>query len=107
MNLGRQHQILTARRRELVKHLRVVEHQLDAPAPRDFEDYSSERQGDEVLEALGHVEQAEVRRIDAALARIKDGRYGTCLECGSTISDGRLAVLPDTALCRRCASAKG
>jgi len=103
MRISQQQEILLSRKAALMKHLGKVEMELDAPAPRDFEDYASERQGDEVLEALGHAEQAELRRIDAALGRIKDGTYGVCLECGETISDARLAVLPDTALCRRCA----
>lgn len=107
MNLGKQQEVLLTRREELVGHLQKVEHELDAPAPKDFEDYSSERQGDEVLESLGHAELAELRRIDAALARIRDGSYGTCVDCGAPISDGRLAVLPDTAMCRTCASQRG
>lgn len=97
---------LLDRRAELVGHLERVEHELDAPAPKDWEDHSSERQGDEVLEALGQVELAEVRRIDAALRRIEAGTYGVCLDCGDTISEARLAVLPDTALCKDCAAKK-
>jgi RNA polymerase-binding transcription factor DksA len=104
MNLGHQEELLRERRAALVQHMTAMEHELDAPAPRDFEDFSTERQGDEVLEALGQAEQAEVRRIDAALARIAEGSYGICLECGTAISEARLAVLPDAALCRRCAS---
>ena len=80
-----------------------IEHALDAPMPKDWEDRSSERQGDEVLEALGHVEMAELKRIDAALERIEDGTYGNCLKCGETISDARLAAVPEAALCRNCA----
>ncbi len=41
-----------------------------------WEDSASERQGDEVLEALGSYDVAEMRQIDAALARIEDGSYG-------------------------------
>ncbi len=41
--------------------------------PKDWEDRSSERQGDEVLESLGQAELGEVRRIDAALGRITAG----------------------------------
>ena len=71
--------------------------------PKDWEDRSSERQGDEVLEALGHVELAELKRIDAALERIEDGTYGTCLKCDEPISDARLEAVPDAALCKNCA----
>lgn len=98
---------LLDRRAELVGRLQEVEHELDKTPTKDLEDFSSERQGDEVLEALGQVELAEVRRIDAALGRIEAGTYGECLGCGDMISEARLAVLPDTALCKECAAKNG
>jgi len=94
---------LLARRAELVGDLSDIEHALDAPATKDWEDRSSERQGDEVLEALGHVELNELKRIDAALARIEVGSYGTCVKCEGEISAPRLELLPDTPLCKECA----
>ena len=53
---------LTARRDELLASLTEIEDQLDDPVPKDWEDAASERQGDEVLTALGHAEEAELRR---------------------------------------------
>ena len=89
---------LKERRRELSGDITEIEHALDAPMPSDWEDRSSERQGDEVLEALGLADVAEIRRIDAALARMRDGSYGVCMKCGEQISEARLDPLPDTAL---------
>ena len=40
-----------------------------------------------------------IEEIDAALQRIADGRYGTCLTCGGTIPVKRLRALPSTRLC--------
>ncbi|WP_300018263.1 TraR/DksA C4-type zinc finger protein [uncultured Roseobacter sp.] len=97
-------QTLLARRAELVGHLTEMEHQLDETPTKDLEDFSTERQGDEVLEALGQAELNELRRIDAALARVAAGSYGICLECSDDISDARLAILPDTPLCKTCAA---
>ena len=57
----------------------------------------------EVLEALGLSDQAELRRIDAALARIEDGSYGVCVNCGEDIAPARLEAVPDTPLCVNCA----
>jgi RNA polymerase-binding transcription factor DksA len=105
MNINTQRTILKARRAELAGDLLQIEDQLDDTPTKDWEDRASERQGDEVLEALGHVELAELKRIDAALDRINDGTYGTCLSCGDPISDARLELLPDAALCRTCAHA--
>ena len=97
--------ILLARRAELVATLDRIEDALDDEPPKDWEDRASERQGDEVLEARGVSELAELRQIDAALARVAEGTYGTCMRCGATIAEARLAVLPATPLCRTCARA--
>ncbi|WP_296425243.1 TraR/DksA C4-type zinc finger protein [Yoonia sp.] len=103
MDIATQKQTLLTRRAELTAHLNKVEDQLDETPTKDLEDYSSERQGDPVLEALGRHELDALKRIDAALARIGAGTYGICLKCGEPISDARLELLPDTALCKACA----
>lgn len=95
--------ILTARRAELLGNLERIEDQLDDPVPKDWEDAASERQGDEVLSALGHSDQAELRRIDAALDRIEQDEYGFCVKCGLEIAPARLDLLPDTPFCAACA----
>ena len=103
MNLAEQKKLLTDRRAELTAHLIETEHSLDETPPKDWEDRSSERQGDEVLESLGHLELAEIKRIDAALHRIDDGGYGVCQTCGNTVLEERLKLLPDTPFCKNCA----
>jgi RNA polymerase-binding protein DksA len=45
---------------------------------------------------------AELHEVDAALARVKDGSYGTCLECGLPIPFGRLDAYPSAARCIAC-----
>ena len=103
MDITQRKSALLARRVELVGHLEQVEDALDETPSKDWEDRSSERQGDEVLEALGQSEQAELLRIDAALARIEAGTYGTCQKCGEDVSDARLDLLPATPFCKNCA----
>ena len=66
-----------------------------------------ERETDEVLEGEGRAGQVEMMAIRAALARIEEGTYGICLKCGEDISEARLNVLPDTALCKNCAAQIG
>ncbi|ABV92557.1 transcriptional regulator [Dinoroseobacter shibae DFL 12 = DSM 16493] len=95
---------LRARRAEIVGDLARIEDALDDTPPKDWEDRASERQGDEVLEALGHAEQAELTRIDAALDRIAKGIYGTCLKCGDPIAEARLKAVPTAPLCATCAA---
>ncbi len=94
---------LRARRAELVEELRDIEDRLDDEPPKDWEDRASERQGDEVLEALGSHDRDELRQIDAALDRIAGGTYGECVKCGEDISAERLAAVPAAPLCKNCA----
>ena len=103
MDITMREAALRARRAALTRHMAVVEQTLDETPPADWEDRASERQGDEVLESLGQADLAEVRRIDAALARVGAGTYGTCQSCGEAISAARLDLLPDTPFCKTCA----
>ncbi len=48
----------------------------------------------------------EIQRIDAALARIDQGEYGECIDCGEAIDPRRLAADPAAALCLACAEAR-
>jgi DnaK suppressor protein len=48
---------------------------------------------------------ADIRLVDAALARIKNGTYGLCLRCDETISLNRLGVIPHAAYCVNCQEA--
>lgn len=100
------HDLISAlrnRRNELVRELLEIEDNLDDALPKDWEDRSSERQGDEVLEALGKHDLIELRMIDSALARAKDGTFGICKNCGSEISRARLETIPETPFCKSCA----
>ena len=42
-------------------------------------------------------------RTERALAKLDDGTYGLCDNCGDPIAPGRLRALPDGVLCLRCA----
>ncbi|MDR3702429.1 MAG: TraR/DksA family transcriptional regulator [Candidatus Sulfopaludibacter sp.] len=46
-----------------------------------------------------------LRQVKAALRRIQDGSFGTCIECEETISSKRLAAVPWAARCIRCQNA--
>ena len=77
-------------------------------------------QADELIEAgdaamadlLSHTNLAESQRdwnelqaIEAALARIADGSYGICVQCGNEIEPARLKVQPTAIRCMRCQEA--
>lgn len=46
-----------------------------------------------------------LRSVRAALARMTDGSYGTCLHCEEEISPKRLNAVPWTAYCIKCQEA--
>lgn len=50
--------------------------------------------------------RAEIRKIDAALARMGADEYGDCTVCGEEIPAKRLDLDPATAVCVQCASAR-
>ena len=54
-------------------------------------DYTLEENSEHVLEA-----------IEAALKRIEDGTYGTCVNCGKPIAEERLAAIPWATHCIDC-----
>ena len=61
-------------------------------------------QNQAMAQAGGRRREGQARRIAAALARIDEGSYGECLDCGENISEKRLELDPTTPLCISCAS---
>jgi len=96
---------LMTRLLELDSRLHKIETELEQPHTKDWDDMAIETEGDQVLERLGQSGLDEIRRIMAALNRIKVGDYGTCVTCGARISEERLDVLPATPFCKTCAAA--
>lgn len=47
-------------------------------------------------------ESQELQEIDAALARLSDGSYGTCIDCGGEIGRARLKTEPTARSCSPC-----
>lgn len=47
---------------------------------------------------------AETQRLTAALARIEDGSFGTCEDCGEDIAPKRLELDPGATRCISCAA---
>jgi DnaK suppressor protein len=54
--------------------------------------------------ALSAQARAAIEQIDVAVAKIHDGTYGQCENCGTAIPKERLKALPYAALCVKCKS---
>jgi RNA polymerase-binding transcription factor len=44
----------------------------------------------------------KIERLTAALKRMDEGSYGTCVECGKSIAPARLKAIPEVATCVAC-----
>ncbi|NNE58155.1 MAG: TraR/DksA family transcriptional regulator [Hellea sp.] len=104
MDIKKYEKVLKDRLAYLNKHMHEIEDQLDDPPNPDWDDNAAEHESDEVLEDLGNMELHEARAIMAAMSRIKDGTFGTCMKCEIPISEERLDLVPHTPFCRDCAN---
>ncbi len=97
--------LFIAERSELLKRISVLE----ADKSRDGEAISANSteqavdvQNDEVIDQLEEIEIKRLSEIDLALARIHNGSFGECVECGEQISDARLKAIPTASMCINC-----
>ncbi len=74
--------------------------EIDSPAgDQHIADHASDLVERELDQTLGENAENVVTEIDAALARIDDGTYGTCATCGVEIPEERLDAVPYAILC--------
>ena len=68
---------------------------------------SSEADIQEDIEfALIQMKSETLHKIEEALARLEEGTYGNCFECGDEISERRLRALPFAVRCKDCEEAR-
>jgi len=70
--------------------------------PQHMADIGSDNFEQEQTLSFIQSDNATLGLIEEALARIKDGTYGICENCGKAIPKVRLNVLPFTASCVQC-----
>jgi DnaK suppressor protein len=56
--------------------------------------------------ALIQMKAETLNKINEALARLEEGRYGLCFECGDEIAEARLRALPFAVRCKDCEEAR-
>lgn len=105
-DLGKVKKMLEERRGELsykngriAKGIMHTENELSG----NYEDQATERENDEVLDALSESTLKEIHNIDAALMRISEGAYGICVGCGNQVGEKRQEALPYATRCIACA----
>lgn len=109
-NIGHYRDLLIQRRQNLAQQLAVIAEEVKIPSgdemyhpqPADQVDLGTENADTTRLFATARLEQQQLEAIEAAIGRIDHGSYGTCEECGVSISDRRLELVPETTMCTEC-----
>lgn len=57
---------------------------------------------EEIADALAVAARSALHDVEDALARMRAGRYGRCVDCAARLPVGRLEVLPQAARCMAC-----
>ena len=105
--------ILEERRREIMSEVQGrIRDQREADAWGKVHEVldageSSEADIQEDIEfALIQMKAETLQKINEALARLEDGKYGFCFECGDEIAEQRLRALPFAVRCKDCEEAR-
>jgi DnaK suppressor protein len=93
---------LRERLAELTARAELIEDDLRHPLDADFSEQAIDLADDEMLEGVDDVLRAEAQQIRFALARIDNGTYGVCSNCGKDIPAARLEVQPIATRCVAC-----
>jgi len=100
---------LNHRRRLVLETARRAEAEVDglrqSSASSEVEESAQIHSDAATLDRLGAAERMELKRIDAALARMDEGTFGACTDCGEEIEPRRLRALPHALRCQGCEEA--
>ena len=86
---------------ELAK-TRHAEEETTEESTQDIADKAVSSYTREFLYSLNDAERSTVQQIDQALARIEDGTYGLCLNCGTPMNEKRLSAIHWSRHCVEC-----
>lgn len=103
--------LIETRRSTLVAEIRADVARIEDDRHADLAGEVRDAGDESIAELIADIEIADLRRdaaelreLDAALARITGGTYGVCIDCSETIALERLKAQPAAARCVRCQS---
>lgn len=106
-------QILEERRREILNEVQVKMRDVrqegalgEAQGVLDAAETSEADIQDDIEFALIQMKSETLHKIEEALARLDEGTFGYCFECGDEISERRLRALPFAVRCKDCEEAR-
>jgi len=109
--------LLLAKRTQLIEELGLLKKtSLDATLKENTGDLSSYSyhmadQGTDAMERekaflFASKSGRLLHHIDEALRRLRNNKYGKCVECGNPISPARLEAVPHARMCIKCKEAE-
>ncbi len=97
------HDKLLQKKKELTVRLERITANLRRGYDADSKERAQQLEDSEVVDALGNEARAELGKISSALARMESGEFGTCIECGMPVDEGRINAYPYALECIECA----
>ena len=70
--------------------------------PFDSADWAEKSHEEWIFLQKNNFDMAMLREVEGALERLRDGTYGTCMDCGMPVSRKRLEALPWARYCVTC-----
>lgn len=89
-------------REQLTCQIEQLTGDVHAERGTDVADIGAAVTGRDETQALLAAKRTKLATVDAALAAISDGTYGTCTTCSRPIEPERLQVLPASVTCQDC-----
>jgi len=102
-DLQRIAETLNAQKAVLGKRVDLIHEHARNPLDADSSEQAAELGNISVVSALESDAVAELAEIEAALQRLANGTYRTCVVCGEDIGIGRLEARPAATECLECA----
>jgi DnaK suppressor protein len=88
--------------RRTVNRTRADGRSADEDSAQDIADRAASSYNKEFLFSQSNNERQLLQMVDKALARIREGSFGECIQCGKEINAKRLEAVPWTRHCIEC-----
>ena len=98
-------ELLNEEKRKILNHLQDLTQSSEqelASGSGDSVDIASTEINQAALQKIGKRESYLLKKIDLAMRKIEEGRYGECESCGEQIALARLMARPVAQLCIDC-----
>lgn len=99
--------ILLAEKKSVLEELMQENESYNAikePEEGDIADIAFQAYEKQLLVGLSQNEKNRLERLNAALKRIDEGSYGSCIDCSAEIEENRLEAIPYALRCIKCST---